>query len=693
MAKKRDELAETVIIQALNELKRPATFSKIKRYLRGTGISETRLEKNLRKLVKEGKVVKMNDRYSLLGADNLVRGHFDEARRGFGFVIHPKGDIFIPARLKGGAMDGDYVEAVVYGFSRGKKEGRIVRVLERRFKKIVGMVEKKGKLAYLVPADKRISRPVILEDAASLEQGVVVEAVIMRYPEGCDDPVYARVDAVLGREDEPGIDVEVLIRMHGLPLKFPKEVIEEAKQVARVPRRIPKNRRDLRGLFTVTIDGLDAKDFDDAVSLQKEGENYRLWVHIADVSYYVKPGTSLDREAYSRAFSVYLVDRVIPMLPFELSADVCSLKPGVDRLAFTVEMLINPEGQVIERSFYESMIRSDHRLTYEEVDENIKENRFADPQIEKLIKELLELKDILEQKRLRRGALNFEVPEPKVILDESGKPIDVVIREKTLATSIIEEAMIVANETVASFLMENEYPAVFRVHEKPDPDDVEFVKRFLAELGYRSYRGLKATPRAFQKVILEAEKRPDRILVNILLLRSLKKARYASAPLGHFGLATDTYLHFTSPIRRYPDLVVHRQLKKLLAGKKENTKTAISELDKIAEHCSTREIEADTAERDSQELKFYQLIKEKHLGDVFEGIISGVMPTGFYVQLPNTAEGYVDLSGMSNRLELNQNKFELLDKKTGAIYRVGEKVLVKIVYVSVAERFMKLELL
>jgi ribonuclease R len=692
MAPKRNVIAEAMVIQALKELKKPASFSKLKRFLRGTGISDTKIEKALKKLEKEGRIMKINQKFAIASEGSLIQGYFDEARRGYGFILHPKGDIFIPLRLKDGAMDGDYVEAIVLGTSRGKREGKIVRVIKRKFERVVGTVEKRGKFAYLIPADKRFSRPVLLSDALTVESGTIVEAIIVRYPEDYDDPVYARIDQVLGKEDEPGIDMEVLVRMHGLPLEFPQEVLEEARQVAKIPKKLPKNRRDLRELFTVTIDGLDAKDFDDAVSLQKEGENYRLWVHIADVSHYVRPGSYLDKEAFNRSFSVYLVDRVIPMLPFELSADVCSLKPNEVRLAFTVEMLINPEGQVIERSFYESIIKSDHRLTYEEVDENITSGRFSDPEVERLIRELLKLKDILELKRLRRGALNFEIPQPKVILDENGKPIDVIIREKTPATSIIEEAMIVANETVANYLMENDYPAIYRVHEKPDVKDVDFVKRFLAELGFNSYRGLKATPRAFQKVILEAEKRPEKVLVNILLLRSLKKARYASVPLGHFGLATDTYLHFTSPIRRYPDLVVHRQLKKLLAHSKDNPKSTISELEWIAEHCSAREIEVDTAERDSQELKLYQLIKEKHLGDVFEGIISGVMPTGFYVELPNTAEGYVDLTAFSGKLELNQDKFELIDKKTGTVYRVGEKVLVRIVYVSVPERLMKLEM-
>lgn len=692
MTAKKDRLAEELIVHALKELKKPASISKIKRFLKGSGVTESRIEKSLKALASEGKVIFVDGKYSLLRSDEIIVGHFDEAKKGYGFVIHPKGDVFIPLRSKGGALDGDLVEAVITGFRKGKREGKIVSILKRKHDRLVGLVERKGLVSYLVPIDKRISRPVILTGTNNIEQGTVVEALIKAYPKSFDDVIYAEVSQVLGREDQKGIDIEILIRMHRLPQSFPIEVEEEARKVAKFPSKISSKRRDLRDLFTVTIDGLDAKDFDDAVSLKKEGNLYRLWVHIADVSYYVKPNSFLDKEAFKRGFSIYLVDRVIPMLPFELSAGVCSLKPQEDRLAVTVEMLIDQSGSVLKRDFYESIICSDYRLTYEEVDECIKSGRFENQNIERLITELLEIKDILEKKRLNRGSLNFEIPEPKVILDEEGNPIDVIIREKTPATSIIEEAMIVANETVAQYFMENNYPTIFRIHEKPDQNDVEFVKRFLAELGYSSYKGLKASPKSFQRVILESSKREDRILVNILLLRSLKKARYSSDPLGHFGLATDTYLHFTSPIRRYPDLVVHRQLKALLKGCCKLRKEMQKELEQIAEHCSAKEIEVDTVERDSQELKLYQLMKEKFVGEVFEGIISGVAQGGFYVELPNTAEGYVDLTEITDKIELNQDKYEIYDRKSGQVFRVGEKVLVKVLSVSVAERFMKLML-
>jgi ribonuclease R len=621
-------------------------------------------------------------------------GHFDESRRGFGFVLNPHGDIFVPARLKAGAMDGDIVEVVITGQRRGKKEGKIVGILERKFTKIVGVVEKKGKNAFLIPSDRRITRPVILSDSAALESGDIVESEVVRYPNSENDPIYAVPVEVLGKEGEAGIDIEVLIRMHGLPVDFPEDVKKEAERVAVLPQDELKKRKDLRSLFTVTIDGLDAKDFDDAVSCRKEGENFRLWVHIADVAHYVREGTALFNEAMERAFSVYLVDRVIPMLPFELSAGICSLKPNEERLSITAEMLINPDGEVMEYGFYESVIRSDFRLTYEEIDESIKEGYFNNPDVENLISVMLELKDILEIKRERRGALNFEIPEAKVILDENGRPVDVFVREKTPATSIIEEAMIVTNETVASFMMQHEYPCIYRVHERPDESDIEFAKAFLAELGYPEATSLRPSPKDFQKIIKKAEKRPEKVLVNILLLRCLRKARYAVEPLGHFGLATQSYLHFTSPIRRFPDLIVHMVLKKAMAGKKISTsKSDTAKLESIAEHCSVREIEAETAERDSQELKLYELMRDKYLGEVFEGIISGVTQNGFYVELPNTAEGFVNISELYDDYYIAQpEKFEIYGRKTGKVFRLGEVVIVQVVLVSPAERFMKLRL-
>lgn len=692
MPAERDDIAEGLLIQALKELKKPATYSKIIRFLRGTGISERRIQKALRNLVRSGSVIKTDKHYKLAHQARSVTGIFEENPRGYGFLLHESGDVFIPPRMKAGAMNGDECEAVVIGERRGSPEGRIIHILNRANDNIIGVVEESRGQKLLIPVDKRFSRRFVIQRGADYRDGDVVEAVIRRYPADSKDAVLVEPVRKLGRRGERGIDIEIIIRSHGLPTEFPRDVLDEARRVAEIPTAEVQRRRDLRQLFTVTIDGLDARDFDDAVSVEKTPGGFRLWVHIADVSYYVRPGSALDREAQERAFSVYLVDRVIPMLPLELSAGICSLNPHEDRLAVTVEMEIDSSGRVKEAQFYESVIRSDHRLTYEEVDQRIREGTLSG-EIKVLIDTMLELREVLEQKRLRRGALDFDIPEAKVLLDENGDPYEVVIRERTLATSIIEEAMIVTNETVAEFLRQKELPALYRVHEKPDLEDVEALKRVLAEMGFASVDGLKPEPHSFQRVVLEARNRPDRILANMLILRSLKKARYAPQPLGHFGLAAENYLHFTSPIRRYPDLVVHRILKEALSAGGRTARIADIEkrLDSIAEHCSHREVEADTAERDSQEVKLYELMQKKHLGDVFQGIISGVTNSGFYVELPNTAEGFVNISELYDDYYVcYPERFEIVGKRTGRVFRVGEVVMVQVVSVSVIERQMKL---
>lgn len=638
-----------------------------------------------------------DNRYELSSRTEFIVGPYEANPRGFGFVLLEDGDIFVPARARGGALPGDTVMvAVQQKLSGARREGAIVQVVQRRQSTVVGVVERKGRIGYLVPYDRRIGRPVILSEASTVEDGDVVVAAITRFPEASEDPIYAVPSERLGREGDASVSVEVIIRAHGLPTSFPEEVVEEARKVAVFPKEEARRRRDLRDLFTVTIDGLDAKDFDDAVSCRREGDNYRLWVHIADVSYYVRRESALDREARARAFSVYLVDRVIPMLPFDLSNGICSLNPNEDRLAMTVEMVIDPTGEVIDYAAYESVIRSDFRLTYEEVDAAFASGSFADGRVAELMAMMRELAEILERKRVRRGALNFEIPEAKVVLDRAGTPVKVVIREKTPATSIIEEAMIVTNETVASHLYWLNYPCVYRVHERPESDSLAFIERFLAELGYPHEEVRSGHPRQLQKVIAYAKERPEKVLVNALLLRAMKQARYAPQPLGHFGLASQLYCHFTSPIRRYPDLVVHRLLKEALRSPAEPTRVArhlARELPAVSEHCSVREREAAACERESTEVKLYELIAREHMGDTFEGIISGVASTGFFVELPNTAEGFVSFADIQGEyFAVIPERFEAVGKNSGTVFRVGERVLVQVAAVSPAERRMDLRL-
>ncbi len=698
MSKKKDEIAESLIIQALKELKKPASLSRLARFLAGTGIKRNRIEKALRFLVKRGEVVRLkDDYYQLTSQTAFVSGIFEASTRGFGFLLSEDGDVFIPASGRNGALNRDQCLVMVTGIRKGKREGRIVRVLERGISEIVGVVEKKGEYSLVIPVDKRIDRIVFAHGCEGCDVGDVIVVRIINYPEGVRDPIYAHFEKKIGKEGEKGVDIEILLRMHQLPLEFPENVIKEAKRVSRLPASEVKKRKDLREIFTVTIDGLDAKDFDDAVSCVREGDNFRLFVHIADVSYYVTPGSFLDKEARKRAFSVYLVDRVIPMLPFELSAGICSLKPKEDRLAVTVEMLISESGEVLEYFIYESVINSDFRLTYEEVDEAFEKGKFDNQKVEDLMSLLREVSQILEKKKLKRGALNFELPEAKVILDDNGSPLDVVIRQRTQATSIIEEAMIVTNETVASHLYKRKIPCLYRVHERPDEENLIYVERFLAELGFPYKEVRTGHPRALQKVISFAAKRPEKILVNTLLLKAMKQAKYAATPSGHFGLASRLYTHFTSPIRRYPDLIVHR-LVKASSGIREGKNSFIKEINgnlpSIAEHCSIREREVDAAERDSQELKLYELIKRDHIGDIFEGIISGVTHSGIFVELPNTAEGFISFAEiLDDYYEVYPERFEAVGKKTRKVFRVGERLMVQVVSVLISERRIELKII
>lgn len=696
MFKKQDEIDEAIVVQALKEIKIPVTFSKLSRHVSDVNISSSRINNALKKLVKRGIVEKVSgERYKLPSRTNFVTGVFEENARGFGFILTEDGDVYISSTNKGGAMNRDLCMAVITGRRRGKREGRIVQVVRRGTTEIVGLVEKKGKKVFMIPLDKRLSRMVLVDDCDECESGEVVVAKITRYPFAADDLIYTKLKERIGLEDQKGTDIEVLIRTHGLPTSFPLKVQKEAQKIAILSEEEYQKRKDLRELFTVTIDGLDAKDFDDAVSCVREGDAYRLWVHIADVSYYVRRGSLLDSEARERSFSAYLVDRVIPMLPFELSAGVCSLKPNEYRLAVTVEMLIDRSGEVIEHKVYESLIKSDFRLTYEEVDHSFEKGSFEDLKVGELMELMKELSILLEEKRFKSGALNFEIPEAKVLLDDEGSPVKVDIRHKTAATTIIEESMIVTNETVARYLYWRGYPCIYRVHERPDIDNLKFIERFLAELEYPYEDILSGHPRSLQKIIKIAAERPEKILVNTLLLRAMKKAKYAPSPsLGHFGLATSLYTHFTSPIRRYPDLIAHRLLKEALKQPNGISKFAAQigkELSLICEHCSVREREVEAAERDSQELKLYEFMKRNHLGDIFEGIISGVVNSGFFVELSNLAEGFVSFAEMfDDYYEVYPERFEAVGRKTGKVFRVGERVMVKVVSVSVAERKMSL---
>lgn len=613
-------------------------------------------------------------------------------RDGYGFVIPDEGgdDVFIPARYLRDNMHGDRVVVRIQSRgTSGRREGRVVETLERGFTSIVGRFESTGDDGLVIPDEPRLSIPIAIPAAARLKAraGQMVVAEITDYPSGRRG-ASGRIIEVLGNQDDPDVEFLTIVRKYGLPDLFPPEVLAEATSVYRpVDDSDREGRVDLRDLLTVTIDGETARDFDDAVSVRSEkDDSIRLWVSIADVSHYVAPGSLLDREALKRGTSVYFPDRCIPMLPEKLSNGICSLNPREDRLAMTAELLFDAAGDARERRFYPSVIRSDERLTYTEVKEIL-----ADKNPETIQRHAGLCKDLrtmevlavrLGEKRRQRGSIDFDLPEPEIILDLQGRPESIGIAERNLAHRLIEEFMLAANEAVAAHLEGNGIPCIFRIHEPPDPLKLKDFRDFIKPMGLSfKLRGDSVAPGEFQRLLGEVEGRPEERMVNELLLRCMKQARYSAENLGHFGLASPCYLHFTSPIRRYPDLVAHRILKDQLSGRlqKPHLGKLAAELPEVAEQSSQRERKAMEAEREIIDLKRLQYM-EKHLGEVYDACITGVTSFGFFVELPDlVVEGLVHVSALGNDLfQLLEKQHTLRGKKSGMAFRIGDPVRVRV---------------
>ncbi|MCL4498630.1 MAG: ribonuclease R [Actinobacteria bacterium] len=669
---------------------RPSTANEIAASL-AAGFRPDQVSDALRLLEEERRIIKTSkSRYAIPVELDLVMGEFEANRAGYGFVESPAGDLYIPRSRVHGAMHGDTVAVRLLRQRRGlSNEAEVVRVVDRAHETVIGRVEKRGRVTVVVPSDRRIFYELLIarEREKGAADGDMVVARFTVYPDGRAG-AHAEIVEILGGEDSPTIEIDVIVKEHGFSADFPPEALAEA---GRIPDEVSPSeagrRRDFRDLFTVTIDGLDAQDFDDAVSLSKEDDDYRLAVHIADVSHYVRPGSAVDAEAHNRGTSVYLSDRVLPMLPERLSNGICSLNPMVDRLSLSVEMVVDRAGHIKRFEISEGVIRSDYRLTYEEVDEMFKSDSYPGDPVRELLTGLRELSDVLEVNRLDRGALDFETIEPKVILDEKLTPVEVVVREKTPATKLIEETMILTNETIASFMYWQEAPMVYRVHDKPSLESLTQIEELVSTFGYPVKKVKAGSSRELQKIISYAHSRPERLTVNHLLLRSMKRAKYHPASSPHFGLASEQYTHFTSPIRRYPDLIVHRLVKAALAGDIfDSTIVEIADsLGEICEHSSWMEREADEAERESVDVKLCQLMAGR-IGEVFAGTISGVTPFGVFVQLANTAEGLIHIRDLPGYFDYNERLFELENRKTGQVFRIGQEVKVQLTNVLVGER-------
>ncbi|CCX40010.1 ribonuclease R [Firmicutes bacterium CAG:102] len=657
-----------------------------------------KFESLINELIAEGRVFETKKGKLASPKDlQMATGTFIGHARGFGFVTPDAGgeDIFIPASETMGAMQKDRVlYKVLHKAEKGKKaDGVIVRILERGQQRIVGTFEAGSKgYGFVVADDKKIAKDIFIsrENTKGAVTGHKVVVEITDYGEDRRNP-EGKVIEILGHINDPGVDILSVIRRYELAVEFPEEVYAEIEHLGtEVAEADKKGREDLRDLLTITIDGADAKDLDDAVSLKRLGNgNFELGVHIADVSHYVRENTALDKEAYARGTSVYLVDRVIPMLPHKLSNGICSLNPHVDRLALSCLMEVNGRGEVVSHRILESVINSDYRMTYTAVREILEDGTPAlleqYAEILPMLEDMEELRQILGEKRRKRGSVNFDLPESKIILDENGKPIDIKPYEKSIATNMIEEFMLVCNETIAENSFWQEMPFMYRSHQEPDEDKLEKMEQFLRGFGYylRKKDG-EIHPRELQKVLQKAEETDEERIITRMVLRSMMQARYTAENGGHFGLAAKYYCHFTSPIRRYPDLEIHRMIKKMLHGELDEKASAYyrRKMPDWAKHCSKQERVAEDAERDTDALKKVEFMEDK-VGQIYEGIISGVTNWGIYVELPNTIEGMVALSQMDDDYyEFDEKKMLVFGKRTKKSYRLGDKVVVSVAKVD-----------
>ena len=646
------------------------------------------------------------DKYGLPEKMNLLVGRFAATAKGFGFVIdtvHPDGDLFIPSDAVMSAMHNDKVVARIHQHVPGtgrRRQGEIIRIVERANTKVVGTFESSRHYGFVIPDDLRIGNDIFIPKAEfnGAKKGAKVVVEIVKWPEKRRS-AEGKVLEVLGYKGDPGIEIVSALIRHNLPLAFPVEVERAA---AKIPAVIHESellgRRDLRHLPIITIDGEDAKDLDDAVHIERLANGrYRLGVHIADVSYYVRENTALDMEARDRGTSIYLVDRVLPMLPQHLSNGICSLNAGCDRLTLSAQMDIDHRGQVVDYEIFPSIIHVHTRLTYTAVRRILAENdEELCNQYGELVPHLEQMERlcrILKERRLRRGAIDFDFPEIKVKLDEQGHPLELVKRVRSIAESIIEEFMLVANETVAEHLHRIGVPAVFRVHDEPDSEKMEKLNHLLHTFGQQLNKVEEVQPLALQKILAKISGRPEERIISTVMLRSLKQARYEAENRGHFGLAARYYTHFTSPIRRYPDLIVHRLVRETFnsgdISAKRREKLALM-LPQIALHSSERERAAAEAERETVDLKKVEYMAQ-FVGDEFDGIINGVTAFGLFVELDNGVEGLIHVSAMDDDYyHYQEADYALWGERTGKSFRLGDAVKVRLVKVNPEERTIDL---
>lgn len=653
----------------------------------------------------EGKVhVTQKGKY-IKGEAKHLRGIFQANARGFGFVTvegEPE-DIFIGEEDMGGAMQGDEVEVAITKAPAGRRrEGKILKIVNRGTQRLVGYYQSRKNFGFVVPDNERILQdifaPAEQSKGAVTGHKVVVELTSYggegKKPEG-------RIVEILGHANDPGVDILSIVKAYDLPSEFPEKVLNQAERVAKpVTGADMAGRKDVRDWQTVTIDGEDAKDLDDAITLTKEGDNYILGVHIADVTNYVQENSALDREALKRGTSVYLADRVIPMLPHVLSNGMCSLNAGEDRLALSCIMTVDSKGNVIDHQIAETVVNVDERMSYTSVKKILEEHDEEECRryqtLIPMFELMKELSEILRNRRHKRGAIDFDFPESKMVLDEDGTPLEIKAYDRNVATKIIEDFMLLANETVAEEYFWQEIPFVYRVHEAPDEEKMKKLLTFIQNFGYTMHvpKGQEIRPKEVQNLLDKIEGSQEEAMISRLTLRSMKQAKYSPDNDGHFGLATQYYTHFTSPIRRYPDLQIHRIIKDNLRGRMTESRRDhyAKILTEVTMQASSLERRADEAERETVKLKKVQYMK-KFYGEEFEGVISGITKWGLYVELPNTVEGLVHVANMmDDHYDYDETHFQMVGTHTGKRYELGQKVKVRVTGCDTIARTIDFEL-
>lgn len=659
-------------------------------------------KKTLKTMEKEGTIIRTKkDKFGLPERMGLIVGKLQAHQKGFGFLIpevEGERDVFIPSSFINGAMNGDKILVQVTKEDKNgtkKREGEVVEVLERGNSKIIGIYEGNKNFGFVVPEDTRLSQDIFVskKDKNGAEDGDVVVIEITKWPDKRRSPEGV-IEEILGKKGDRGLDILTIIKKYGLPEEFSEKVLNYAEGVSEViEEKEYRRRKDLRDVRMVTIDGEDAKDLDDAVSIERlDNGTFKLGVHIADVTHYVREKNPLDKEAFKRATSVYLLDRVIPMLPRKLSNGICSLNPNVDRLTLSCFMTIDKQGRVIDHEIAETVINTTARMTYSDVTKILRDkDAELIKKYENLHQDFLDMEElctILRNKRMKRGAVDFDFPESKIILNEMGKPIDIKPYERAIANKMIEEFMLAANETVAEHMHWTHLPFVYRIHEDPDEEKLTKFKEFVYNLGYGVRWTQDVQPKLLQEVLEKVKGKPEEAVVSKLLLRSMMQAKYSPECVGHFGLAAKYYCHFTSPIRRYPDLQIHRIIKEHLNAKiDENRATRLTKIvDEASKQSSERERVAEQAEREVDDLKQAEYMQGK-IGEEFEGMISSVTSFGIFVQLPNTIEGLVHITELDDDYYIyDETHLCLIGERTKKVYRLGAEVKVKCTKVDIENR-------